>query len=577
MVRPGTKKILIVDGKSNAARAVLQSLAAAGYTCCIAATDLNSSTFASRYAKWKEIYPSPLTDRNAFERWILDFQKQHQFDLIVPTTEASLIPLHEMRPHPLLDLVLAIPSIDAVNGAFDKENVHQLAGQLDIPTPESLLVSELADLDQPKVAEWIAQGAVVVKPIRSKVWAGSADAAELQVKMVSTFDELNEVVAGFLQDTPVQLQQWVPGIGIGIELLARDGEMVLTFAHERIHEVPLTGGGSSYRMSIDPPDDLVDASARLMRAYRWHGVAMVEFRVDRDTGRFWLMEINGRFWGSLPLAIFAGADFPKALADLLLFDRVPCGPPPRPGVYCRYFARDIVWIKAILVNREDRPTLLKRPLLSSLLQWNRVWLGTETWDGASFRDPGPVLHEVIETLRNETQTVVRKSKRLALLRRARRKSLKRLAKQGRAKKILVLCYGNICRSPYVAHRLEGQMGARALDIRSAGFHPKGDRPSPLFLRQAAKRRGIDLSAHRSATVSHGDLVWADCILIMDQRNYEQLVELDAALEDKSIWLGVAGKSKAVEIADPYDLDSRAVDEILEQMDDCVRGFLTRLS
>jgi protein-tyrosine-phosphatase len=576
MVRPQTKKILIVDGKSNAARSVLQSLGAAGYRCCIAATDLDASTFASRYATWTAIYPSPLTDRSGFESWVLDFQRQHQFDLIMPTTEASLIPLHEMRPHPLLDDVLAIPSIEAVNGAFNKEKVHQLAQSLDIPTPDSLLVRTLEELDQPEICDWISQGAVVVKPIRSKVWA-DADAAELQVKMVSDQDELHEVVAAFLSHTPVQLQQWVPGIGVGIELLANQGEMVLTFAHQRIHEVPLTGGGSSYRMSIDPPPNLVQASARLMAAYRWHGVAMVEFRVDPKSGRYWLMEINGRFWGSLPLAVFAGADFPLALVELLLFERNPSGPPPRAGAYCRYFARDILWIKAILVNRDDRPTLLKRPLVSSLMEWNRVWLGKETWDGASFRDPGPMLHEVTETLRNETRIVITKVKRLALLRDARKKSERRLAALSGKRKILVLCYGNICRSPYVAHRLQQQMGAMDLEIRSSGFHQKTNRPSPLFLQNAAKRHGIDLDAHRSSIIRHEDLVWADQILVMDQRNYQQLLEMDAAFAEKVIWLAVAGKGRSVEIADPYDLDSKAVEEILSQMDDCVTGFLAYYS
>ncbi len=48
----------------------------------------------------------------------------------------------------------------------------------------------------------------------------------------------------------------------------------------------------------------------LMAALRWTGVAMVEFKHDPATGRSWLMEINGRFWGSIQLAIAAGVDFP---------------------------------------------------------------------------------------------------------------------------------------------------------------------------------------------------------------------------------------------------------------------------
>jgi protein-tyrosine phosphatase len=188
-----------------------------------------------------------------------------------------------------------------------------------------------------------------------------------------------------------------------------------------------------------------------------------------------------------------------------------------------------------------------------------------------------MLHEVTETLRNETRIVITKVKRLALLRDARKKSERRLAALSGKRKILVLCYGNICRSPYVAHRLQQQMGAMDLEIRSSGFHQKTNRPSPLFLQNAAKRHGIDLDAHRSSIIRHEDLVWADQILVMDQRNYQQLLEMDAAFAEKVIWLAVAGKGRSVEIADPYDLDSKAVEEILSQMDDCVTGFLAYYS
>jgi len=54
----------------------------------------------------------------------------------------------------------------------------------------------------------------------------------------------------------------------------------------------------------------------MLDALRWHGVAMVEFKRDEVTDRFWLLEINGRFWGSLPLALSAGIDFPYYLYQL---------------------------------------------------------------------------------------------------------------------------------------------------------------------------------------------------------------------------------------------------------------------
>ena len=50
-------------------------------------------------------------------------------------------------------------------------------------------------------------------------------------------------------------------------------------------------------------------SEQLLRHIGWDGPAMVEYRFDSQTGRYWLMEINGRFWGSMPLAHHSGAHF----------------------------------------------------------------------------------------------------------------------------------------------------------------------------------------------------------------------------------------------------------------------------
>ena len=64
-----------------------------------------------------------------------------------------------------------------------------------------------------------------------------------------------------------------------------------------------------------------DAEAKLAHL-GWEGVAMVEYRWDQETDKFFLMEMNLRFWGSLHLALYAGVDFPRMLADAFLFNQV---------------------------------------------------------------------------------------------------------------------------------------------------------------------------------------------------------------------------------------------------------------
>jgi predicted ATP-grasp superfamily ATP-dependent carboligase len=107
------------------------------------------------------------------------------------------------------------------------------------------------------------------------------------------------------------VQGYCPGTGLGQMFFIHDGSVTLTFQHRRIHEWPPEGGTSTVCAAV-PLDEHSGQRAKseaLLAGIGWQGAAMVEYRYDPATGRYWLMEINGRFWGSLPLARHAGAQF----------------------------------------------------------------------------------------------------------------------------------------------------------------------------------------------------------------------------------------------------------------------------
>lgn len=107
------------------------------------------------------------------------------------------------------------------------------------------------------------------------------------------------------------VQAYCPGKGLGQMFHMAHGRATLVFQHERIHEWPPEGGVSSLckSVSLDRHAAQRARSEALLQAIGWEGAAMVEYRFDVASGRYWLMEINGRFWGSLPLASHAGAPF----------------------------------------------------------------------------------------------------------------------------------------------------------------------------------------------------------------------------------------------------------------------------
>jgi predicted ATP-grasp superfamily ATP-dependent carboligase len=153
------------------------------------------------------------------------------------------------------------------------------------------------------------------------------------------------------------IQEYCAGYGLGQFVLMKDGVAHYTFQHRRVHEWPPEGGFSSLCESVAAPEhpDLMAKSIALLRELEWEGVAMVEYRYDPATGEAALMEVNGRFWGSLPLAYHAGASFPYLLYRLFGLGEAVTPTPYRAGVRCRYMLPETKRLLRILFAQHKIP------------------------------------------------------------------------------------------------------------------------------------------------------------------------------------------------------------------------------
>jgi len=111
------------------------------------------------------------------------------------------------------------------------------------------------------------------------------------------------------------LQEYIPGTGYGVSCLYNKGERRAFFTHKRIREITPEGGASTCRESIRHAE-MEEMAFALLDHLKWHGVAMVEFKMHKDTGKPYILEVNPRFWGSLAAAIAAGVDFPWLLYQM---------------------------------------------------------------------------------------------------------------------------------------------------------------------------------------------------------------------------------------------------------------------
>jgi len=106
----------------------------------------------------------------------------------------------------------------------------------------------------------------------------------------------------------------------------------------------------------------------------------------------------------------------------------------------------------------------------------------------------------------------------------RRRAARRLLATGSLESVLVICHGNICRSPFAAAVLRRGLAASGrADVRvdSAGFIGPGRAP-PAAAQEAAAARGYDLASHASRLVAEGELPGYDLILVMDRRQRRRL-------------------------------------------------------
>ncbi len=90
-------------------------------------------------------------------------------------------------------------------------------------------------------------------------------------------------------------------------------------------------------------------------------------------------------------------------------------------------------------------------------------------------------------------------------------------------RVLVLCHGNINRSPFVAALIARE--CPAWDVTSAGLKTRDGRRASRKAREAAAERGLDLSEHRSRQVTLRALQDAHAVLYMDGGNWVRLQEL----------------------------------------------------
>jgi len=344
--------VFVTDGSERPALAITRSLGRRGLFVLVGDARRDSLAAASRYCARQVTYPSPYRDPVAFDRFIQDLVAREQIDVIVPVTDVTTSAVARHQEALRGRVAFNVPALEAFDLAADKWRLIERASRCGITVPRSQFVENAGAL--PQVLSRVSYPAVV-KPVRSRIrtrdgWLSTVVAfARTEADLLRLYAEREDLVS-----YPSLIQERVSGKGVGVFALCDRGELRTVFSHVRLREKPPSGGVSVLCESQAVTPALRAEAERLLGSLGWHGVAMLEYKQDR-TGRAVLMEVNGRFWGSLQLAIDAGVDFPHLNHQLALGLPLDLPASYRIGVRSRWWLGDLDHVIARMLH--DRANL----------------------------------------------------------------------------------------------------------------------------------------------------------------------------------------------------------------------------
>ena len=325
-------RILVTDGSYRQTLGIVRSLGRS-HDVLVASPRRFAMAAASRYAAGHLRCPAA-TNVDAFVGWLDGAVRRQRVDQVIPVGAASCRVLALNRDR-WPDVRIVLPDAAKMELALDKRRSMALAAAQGIPVPATEQPRSFDDID--------AVGARVGFPL---VLKGPIEGPS-GVRYVDDPSALRAAVEAYVRRFPLPggelplLQQRVVGPGFGVFVTYQQGRLCRIMAHRRIREFPPSGGESSCCELVSDPV-LFEQSRRLMDALGWHGVAMVEFKRHDADGRFYLMEINPKFWGSLDLALAAGADFPGDLVRIAAGEVLPELPAPTGGLrFCWPLSSDL--------------------------------------------------------------------------------------------------------------------------------------------------------------------------------------------------------------------------------------------
>jgi protein-tyrosine-phosphatase/predicted ATP-grasp superfamily ATP-dependent carboligase len=560
-------KVLVIGDDTRSFLSTVRSLGRKGVEVHVAPFDFRAPALASRYIQATHFLPYYLDGGAEWLDAMRTLLREQHFALVIPCDERGLLPLCLHREELQALSPLAIPSPRALDLFFDKVKTRELAQSVGVPVAPGRLLERGDTVDT--IIAAVGLPAVIKQPM-------SYALPDLYVRTSTRIIGERAALAAWLERQdwrePILLENMFPGFGLGVSVLCHEGRILQAFEHHRAHEL---NGSSYYRKSAALDAQRLDAVARMVNASEYTGVAMFEFKVDPADGSWILIEVNARPWGSLPLPVSIGVDFPYRLYRLMAHGEETAAVEYPAGRYCRNLMQDMWQARSAAAGLVRKPFRFVAHCAGWLWSFHRIALGREHHDTLVLDDLAPGLRE-LRTLAVRRQRAPQRARREDELLASQ---LARLAAgAGRPVEVLFVCQGNINRSSYAELKSRQLVGTERLRFASAGMLPRNRRSSPEVAIAAAAAHGVDMSAHRSRHATAELLEAASVIIVFDQINLRSIRQRYPALRNRVFLLGELGPgADGVEILDPEGKTEATFMSTYDRIDACLARMVQAMT
>jgi predicted ATP-grasp superfamily ATP-dependent carboligase len=312
-------RVLFLGSVANCATAVVRALARAGHvvdlaSCARRGRQRYADGFISKYVRRTFALPVPHENPQAFRYGLRELLlRDTPYDVLLPFNYAQNLAVARMRDELESHVSVAVGPTYALLHLHEKDRLYDTAEAIGIATPRRIKYTDWADLRAK--ADCFP---LVLKPRREEGARGLRFARTMR-ELEQVFHTMQAVPPTFpeLEDfTRPIVQEYVPGHVHDVGYLFCEGKLRMAVSQRRNRMYPLWGGPGVDVVTTQEPD-LIEQGRALLERVGWHGVCQVEFKRDSRDGSPRLLDVNPRFWGTLDVAIQAGANFPAKLCELV--------------------------------------------------------------------------------------------------------------------------------------------------------------------------------------------------------------------------------------------------------------------